>query len=223
MLAQKMGARKSLRDSDLCFRLTCSSRPVPERLCPGDEGPPFMGSVRSFGDMVIPVESLRPLFRSSAMAKAFAERLAATSRLSGIGTHGRLIFQPPWEREPHREDHGSVATRLARTITGDDLFELLRDCTLSFGERTERMTVIRTVWNNYISWFNTAANARMPPIERFMFSRPSHEDRTSAKKALQSGLQVVYGGDAIYSLRLTAAGVAVSNVLGERPSLQQRS
>lgn len=182
-----------------------------------------MGSVRSYGNMVIPVESLRPLFRSSAMAKAFAEKLAATSRLSGIGTHGRLVFRPPWKSKSEREDYGGVATRLARTTTGDDLFELLRDCTLCCEDREDRTRVIRTVWNNYILWFNTAADAGMPLIERFMFSRLSVGERASSKKTPPSGLKVVYPGDAIYSLRLTAGGVALGNALGERPSLQQRS
>lgn len=182
-----------------------------------------MGSVRSYGDMVIPVESLRPLFRSSAMAKAFAEKLDATSRLSGIGTHGRLVFGLPWNSTSQREDHGSVATRLARTTTGEELFELLRDCTGWLGYRSERTESICTVWNDYILWFNTAADARMPLIDRFAFSQPSGGRRASSKTTPPSGVKVVYPGDAIYSLRLTAAGVALGDVLGERPSLQQRS
>jgi hypothetical protein len=180
-----------------------------------------MGSVRSYGAMVVPVESLRPLFRSSAMAKAFAENLAVTSRLGGIGTHGRLIFQPPWKSESQREDHGSVAARLARTTTGGDLFELLRDCTLWLGFR--RAESIHVVWNDYIRWFNTAADARMPPIEKFIFSQPSRRTRASSRKTPPSGMKVVYPADAIYSLRLTAAGIALGDVLGERPSLEQRS
>ena len=182
-----------------------------------------MGGIRSFGDMVIPLESLQTLFRSSAMAKAFAEKLAVTARLSGVGTNGRLIFRPPWKHKSQREDCGSVAARLARTATGQDLFEFLRDCTLCCRHRDDHTRLMRLVWNNYIVWFNTAADARVPPIEQFTFSQPSADRQTSSKTTPPSGVSAVFPGDAIYSLRLTAGGVALGDVLGERPSLQQRS
>ena len=66
-------------------------------------------------------------------------------------------------------------------------------------------------------------DARMPVIDRFAFSQPFSDRRASSKTTPPSGVKVVYPGDAIYSLRVTAAGVALGDMLGERPSLQQRS
>jgi len=172
----------------------------------------------------MPAESLRPLFRSCAMAKAFAKKLSSTNRLASISGHGRLVFRPKWwKTESEREDRGSVAQRLARTTTGDDLFDFLRDCTLSVQYARRDLASVQAVWNNYVFWFNKAAAASMPTISRFEFIRPPKPKANAAESSRLSGLHVVYEGDSIYSLRLTAAGVALGEVIGKRPELQPRS
>lgn len=172
----------------------------------------------------MPVESLRPLFRSCAMAQAFAKKLSSTDRLASIGGHGRLVFKPKWwKSESEREDRGSVAQRLARTTTGDDLFDLLRDYTLSMQYSSGDLAGVQTVWNNYVLWFNKAAAASMPMISRFELIRPPKPKAKAAQGSRLSGLHVAYEGDLIYSLRLTAAGVALGEVVGKRPALQPRS
>jgi len=172
----------------------------------------------------MPVESLRPLFRSCTMAKAFAKKLSLTNRLASISGHGRLVFRPKWwATKSEREDRGSVDQRLARATTGDDLFDFLRDCTLSVQYAHRELAGVQAVWNNYVVWFNKAADASMPTISRFEFIQPPHPKAKAAEASQLSGLHVVYEGDSIYSLRLTAAGVALGEVIGKRPGLQRRS
>lgn len=183
-----------------------------------------MGHIHSYANIVMPAEALRPLFRSSTIAKAFGEKLIASNRLATIGCHGRLVFRPAWwRRASEREDRGSVAQRLARLTTGDELFELLRDCTLTMHHHGEDLSDAQTVWNNYMLWFNEAAEAKMPFITSFRFAQPSRIRPHENAGRPRSGLHVVYDGNLIYSLRLTSAGVALGEVLGERPILHPRS
>jgi hypothetical protein len=177
-----------------------------------------MSRIHSYGGVLVPLEALRPLFRSRSLALAFASKLALTARLEPITRNGRLVvIGDSWKPV---EDLGGLASRLGRTSSGDDLFELLCDCCIvGLGYRDRRFDLIRNVWNNYFIWFNAAADAHVPKISDFKKFGQRSSGRTVSLDIHDSSLHAVYATEEIFGFRLTAGGMGLRALLGHRPKI----
>jgi hypothetical protein len=187
-------------------------------------------SVWSSSGVLLPMDSLRPLFRSRALARGFAVKLRTTGRLDRVTLNGRIVVPVLWEetaRPP--EDRGSLRHRLETVVTGDDLFEILRDCVLgiqrggvnkyghTYFEPEEWHDLITTVWNDYIRWFNHGAGVKLPKISKF---ETFGSGRNSGWAVEEYGVPyVLYAPDAIFSQRLTGHGRVLEEYLGKRPQI----
>lgn len=175
-----------------------------------------MGRIFSYGGVLVPLGALRPLFRSHSLARAFAEKLTMTRRLEPITRNGRLVVIHGHQK--NNEDLGNLAHRLRLTASGNDLFETLRDsCLVGLSYHDGRFELVKAVWNNYIIWFNAAADARVPQISDFRNFGRRDSGRTGSFDVRDNGPYAVYSVEEIFGFRLTAAGMGLQELLGERP------
>jgi len=184
----------------------------------------------SSSGVLLPLDSLRPLFRSRSLARVFAAKLLTTGRLDRVTLNGRIVVPVLWEAAAMPpEDRGNLNHRLETVTTGDDLFEILRDCILgiqcgsvnkyghTYFEPEEWHELITTVWNDYIRWFSYGAGVKLPKITKFA---TFGSGRNSGWAVEQYGVPyVLYAPDAIFSQRLTGHGQVLEQYLGGRPKI----
>ena len=175
----------------------------------------------SSSGVLLPLESLRPLFRSRSLARVFASKLLTTGRIVGPVLWKETTVPP--------EDRGSLRHRLETVATGDDLFEILRDCVLgiqcgsvekyghTYFEPEEWHELITAVWNDYIRWFNHGSGSKLPKISKFA---TFGSGRNSGWAVDEYGMPyVLYAPDEIFSQRLTGHGQMLEQYLGRRPEI----
>lgn len=183
-----------------------------------------MVQILSYDGVLAPLGALKPLFRSDSLARAFAKKLVLTRRLEPITRNGRLVVirAYPWDRQPKENaDLGNLAGRLSRVAKGEELFEILRDgCLVGLRYQNRRFDLLKAVWNNYIIWFNSAADARVPRISDFKhFGADGDAPNNNLDVPDDNEPYVVFGVEEIFGLRLTDGGVGLQELLGKRPTV----
>jgi hypothetical protein len=176
--------------------------------------------------VLVKPDSLRPLFRSTALARAVASRILEHRRedLARLGEEGVLLVKRLWDsgNGPDAvERRGTAVGRLEAVDDGPGLLAFLTD--ILYAEQTGHIgkygetsindpDLCRSLWNDYISGFNLAADATMPLASGVVTFGSA---RTSGLWNVEYGHPyLTFSEDDVFERHLSKKGQAMAGCLG---------